>query len=148
MALDGRHRQPGSVAVGLHLTEGNRTFGQTTIGMVHGIVGILPALVAQTTLGRTAVPQKTILLAGFRLANPGHRRIQGGLQLGNKGLVCRALQVIAGQDQKQGRGVDAAVVLGEGHLLERRHFSQAGFVQDLAGFGITGRIQMTGLLLG
>ena len=116
--------------------------------MVHCIVGIFPSLVAQTTLGRTAVPQKTILLTGFRLADPGHRRIQGRFQLGNKGLVCSALQVIAGQDQKQGCGVDAAVVLGEGHLPERRHFSQAGFVQDLAGLGITGGIEMAGLLLG
>ena len=116
--------------------------------MVNRIVGILPALVAQTTLGRTAVAQKPILLAGFRLADPGHGRIQGGLQLGNESLVCSALQVITGQDQKQGRGVDAAVVQGEGHLLERRHFSQAGFVQDLAGLSITGGIQMAGLLLG
>ena len=68
--------------------------------MVHGVVGILPALVAQAPLGSALIPQESIGGALLGVANPGHRRVQGVLQVADEGLIAAAHQVVARQDQK------------------------------------------------
>ena len=147
MPLDVSHRLAGPIAVGLHLAEGDRPLRETTVGMVHGVVGILPALVAQAPLSGALIPQEAIRRALLGVANPVHRRLQGGLQVADEGLIAAADQVVARQDQKQGSGIDAAVVLGKGHLAQGGHLPQPGLVQHLAGLRIARRVGVTGLVL-
>ena len=146
-AQDPGHRPAGAVGVGLHLTQGDRPLGVTPVGVVHRIVGILPALVAQAPLGRTAIAQKTIEAGRLRGPDPGHGGLQGRQQTGDEAPIGAALEVIARQHHEQRRGVHRAVVLAKGHLAEGRHFPQPRLMQDLAGFGVAGRVVLMGLVL-
>ena len=147
LPLDVGHGPAGPIAVGLHFAQGDRPLRQAPIGVVHAIVGILPALVAQTPLGGALVAQEAIGRAFLGGTDPGHRPVQGAVQLADEGLIAAAQQVVARQDQKQRRGIDAAVVVGKGHLPQGGHFPQPGLVQHLARFRIVGGVAMAGLVL-
>jgi len=70
--------------------------------MVNGVVGILPALVAQTPLGCALVAQDAIGSVALGGADPGHLPVQGAAQLADEGLITTAHQIVTRQDQKSG----------------------------------------------
>ena len=145
--FDGGHRMTGTVGIGLHLTQGDGALGQAAVSMVNGIVAVLPALVAQPPLGGAEVAQEAIRTAGLRHANPGHGTVEGRPQAADEVPIVAAQQVVTRKHQKQGRGIDTAVIAAERHLSEGRHLPQPGLMEDLAAFGITDRILVAGLLI-
>ena len=69
-------------------------------------------------------------------------------QLGNRGEVARPLEVEASQKNKQGRAVDGAVVAGERHFSEARHFARAHLMQYFSRFGVGVGLQFRRLVCG
>ena len=142
-----RHRPVRPVAVGLHFTQGDGPLSQASVAVVHRIIGILPALVAQSSLGGAPIPQKTIDAGRLSLLNPGHGGIERRQQGVDKGQLAGARQVIGRQNHKQRGGIDAAVVASEGHLCQGDHLAVAGLVQDLARLGVAGTVKPRRLVL-
>ena len=109
---------------------------QRAVGVEDGVVGVLPALVHQAVGRLPLVLDEAVAVAVAVAVDPA----QGGLDVGPERLderpVAGALVVGAGQQDEQRRGIDAAVVAAEGHLLQRRHLAVAGLVQDLARLGV------------
>src|SRR6266852_4115300 len=50
--------------------------------------------------------------------------------------VIRSLEILAGQENEQGSGIDASVVAFEGYLAQVGHFAAPGLMEDFSGFGI------------
>src|SRR5438128_1290889 len=63
--------------------------------------------------------------------DPFQRALEVWPQLLDERLVAGVTEVRTGQHDEQRRRVDAAVVMAEGNLAERRHLAAPGLVQDL-----------------
>ena len=115
--------------------------------MVNGVVGVLPALIAQSSMGGAAVAQKPVKTVRFGGLNPCHRLLQGGQKGLNKRQLTGAGKIIGRKNHKQGRGIDRAVIPAKRHLTQGRHFTKTRLMKDLAGFRIGARIPHGGLML-
>ena len=51
-----------------------------------------------------------------------------------------ALEIGAGQQHEQRRGIDAAIIAAERHFAELGHFAVPRFMQDLARLGVGGGV--------
>ena len=101
--------------------------------MEDGVVGVLPALVQQAAVGLPLVLHEAVAVPVAIAVDP----VQGGLDMGPEGrderTIAGTLIVDAGQQDKQRRGIDAALIAAKGYLLQRRHLAVAGLGQDFAG---------------
>ena len=134
--------------VALHFAQRDVAFGQLAVGMKDRVVGILPALVGEALLGGALIFDKAVAIGIAGAVDPAQRRLDRGPQLAQRLLVAGALEIEAGQQHEQRRRIDAAVILRERHLAQRRHLAAAHLVQDLAGLGVGERIDRLGLIDG
>ena len=122
------------------------TLGQTAVGVKDRVVRILPALIGQALLGRGPVLDESVPVGIAWPVDPAQRGLDRRPQLGERLFVAGAFDVEAGQQHEQRRRIDAAVILRERHLAQRRHLAAAHFMQDLSRFGVGERIECLGLI--
>ncbi len=65
-----------------------------------------------------------------------------GPQPADEVVVGGARGIAGGKDDEERRRIDAAIVVGERDLAERRHLSLARLVHDLAGLGVLRRQEL------
>ncbi len=136
----------GGIHIALHFGERDITRGQTAVGVKDRVVGILPALIGQALLGRAPVLDEAVPVGIAWPVDPAQCCLDRRPQLGERLFVAGAFDVEAGQQHKQRRRIDAAVILRERHLAQRRHLAAAHFMQDLSRFGVGERIERPGLI--
>ena len=112
------------------------------------VVGILPALVGETLLGRAMILDEAVAIGITRAIDPGERGLDRGPKLGDGVVVAGPLGIEAGQHDEERRGIDAAVVEPERDLAQRRHLAAAHLVQDLSRLRVRGGIVGLGLVGG
>ena len=129
-AGDGGGGAPGAVGVGLHLHQRHRAAGEGAVGVEDRVVAVLPALVDQAFGVLPAVLDEAVAVAVAVDLEPGERRLDVGPELEHGGEIAGAVEIGAGEDDEERRGVDAAVVAAEGDLRaarpSRRSASRAG----------------------
>ena len=133
---------PGGVGVGLHLDQRDRAAGERAVGVEDRVVAVLPALVDQAVGVLPAVLDEAVAVAVAVDLDPGQRRLDVGPELEHGGEIAGAVEVGAGQHDEERRRVDAAVVAAERHLPELGHLAEAHLVQDLAGLGVGGGVDL------
>src|SRR5438876_9757520 len=104
--------------------------------MKHRVVRVFPALLCQT-IGRTPIVlDKAILVEIAKAIDPIQRAYHVGPNGLEKFAIARSIEVSGGQQNKQWRGIDAAIIAPERHFAQRWHLAAAGFMQNLAWFGV------------
>ena len=138
----------GGKYITLHFGQRDKAFGELPVGMEDGVVGILPALVGESLFGGALIFDKTVAVGIAGAVDPAQRRFDRRPQFGKRLVVAGALDIEPGQQHEQRRRIDAAVILRERHLAQRRHLAAAHLVQDLSGLGVGERIDGFGLIEG
>ena len=119
--------------VPLDFDQGRRERGQAAVDVRERVARILPALVAEPGVHDARVLDEAVPVDVSKAVDPiqGGQRV--GQQLGQEVDVAGPAHELGEQDQKQRRGVDAAVVGGVGNQLQVRKLPVAHLVQDLPG---------------
>ena len=124
--------QVGPVGVALHLSQSDRRIGQAAVGEADGVVGVLPALVAQAPVGGALVLDVAVAVAVAELLDPFDGPVGVREQLVD-GLAGQAPPAqLPEQHHEQRGGVGGAVVDGATAERERRRLAEAHLVQDAA----------------
>ena len=141
-----RRQPPGGIHIALHFGERDMTLGQTAVGVKDRVVRILPALIGQALLGRGPVLDESVPVGIAWPVDPAQSCLDRRPQFGERLFVAGPFYIKAAQQHKQRRRINAAVILRERHLAQRRHLAAAHFMQDLSGFGVGERIECLGLI--
>src|SRR5262245_3606567 len=137
-----------AIDVALHLRKRDRPLRQAAVGVENRILGIFPALVGETALGRAVVFEKAVAIGISGAVDPGERGLDRGPQLHDDSVVAGALGIDAGEHDEERRRVDAAVVEAEGDLAQRRHLAFAHLMQNLSRLRVRRRVVGRGLIGG
>src|SRR5262249_58560386 len=103
-------------AISLLLCESNLPSRYAAIGVEHGILRVLPALVAQAFLRSLVVFDEPVLIGIAGAVDPGERPLDTGPQLFERLDIAACLGVLTGQQNEQRRCIDAAIVQAERNL--------------------------------
>ena len=142
---------PRAVGVALHLDHRDRPIGETPIGELDGVLGVLPALVAERAGPRGSVLQEPVVVTIAGATHPS----QGGLRRWQKVEQCRSWSTPAKcrpvEDEKERRRVDGAVVgagTGDRALAKPRPRGKAHLVENLPRFLVVTRLAHAPLTCG
>ena len=105
-------------------------------------MAVLPALVDQPIGVAAAVFDEAVAVAVAVGLEPAQRRLDVRPELEHGGEIAGPLEVGAGEHDEERRGIDAAVVAAERHFAELGHLAEAHLVQDLAGLGVGGGVDL------
>ena len=123
---------PGSVNIGLHLDEGDRTFRQTAVGMEDRVVAVLPPLIGQALSGSPLVFDEAVAVPIAVAFDPVVSRLDMRPQLADGFDIACPLEIFSGEhDEERGR-IDAAVVAAEWNFAQIGHLPVARFVQNFS----------------
>ena len=136
------------IGIGLDLGERDGRLGQASVFMHDGIGAVLPALVDETVERFPVIFEKAVAIGIAKAAHPADRRLDMGPDPPDELEVAGPLIIARRQQDEERRGIDAAVVMREGNLAQRRHFAAACLMQDLAGLGIGRRVERDRLMGG
>ena len=139
---------PGAIDIGLHFGERDRPARDAAIGMEDAVMAVLPALILQALIGQPAIFDKAVAIPVAMLVDPGERSLDLRHDAVQKADVAGAVEIGPGQHDEKRRGIDAAIIMAEGHLAQLGHFAAANLVQDLAWLRIGGGIEAGGLMRG
>ena len=108
--------------------------------MENRVIGILPALLHQSTIAMSGVLDKTISVAIAIFVDPIKRCTNVRPYILDKGVISRPVVISAGQHNEQRCCIHCPVIPRERNFIQVRHFSMAHLVQDFPRFGFIRRI--------
>src|SRR5690606_3900442 len=118
---DGGRLLPRGENVALHFAEGDRQARAATVGVVNGIVRVLPALIVKSRGLFTGVLDQAVAIDVAIVVDPAQGRFDVRPEIGHGFPVARPPEIAAGKHDEERRGVDAAIVaeIGRASCRER-----------------------------
>ena len=135
----------GRVYIGLHLAERNGTNGETAIAIEDRVTRIFPSLLHQAVICLSRIFDKSVAVAIAINVDPFKSSKNVRPDFAEKLGVGSSFVVGRGEQNKQRRAVDSAVVAAERHFAKAGHLSLAHLVKNLPGIRISRSIVTRGL---
>ena len=137
-----RRQPPGGIGISLDFAKGNRRLSQRTVGVEHGIDGVLPALCNQARWGPAKVVAEPIAVGVGEVFDPCQSTNNVRPKRLDERAIAGAAVIRTGEHYKQRSCIDRSVVLAEWDFAERGHFAVPDFVHNFSWFGVLVRVEL------
>ena len=105
--------------VALNFRDGDRPLGKLPVGVKDRVERIFPTLIGKPLFSSAPILGEAVIIDVGRAIDPIQGRFNHRPQFGEQSVITGALRVQSREQNKQGRGIDAAIIKAERNLLQR-----------------------------